>query len=70
MQFKEWLNFIERFTEPPSLGDPARRPDLIHAGTGGCPELPMGMRTACQPTTSAFSTYELKRKKSKSVKLI
>lgn len=63
MEFKKWLKFIERFSEPLSLGDISRRPDLIKAGTGGCPDLPMGMRTACQPTTSAFPTYELPKKK-------
>lgn len=71
MKFKEWLKFVEDINAQGGflpLGDPARRPDLIKAGTGGCQDLPLGMRSACQPTTSAFPTYELPIKKSKRMK--
>jgi hypothetical protein len=62
MKFKEWLIINEKFTEAPPLGDPARRPDLIKGGLGGCPELPMGVRSMCQPTTSAFQTGTIKKR--------
>lgn len=63
MKFSEWLKFNERFTEPPPLGDPARRPDLIRGGLDGCSNVPSGMKSACQPTTSAFPTYSLAKQK-------
>ncbi len=64
MKFKDWM--LEGLVEPPRTVDQARRPDLIKAGTGGCPNMPMGVRSMCEPTTSAFSTYSLaKQKKSK-----
>lgn len=56
--FKKWL---ERLDEPPPLGDPARRPDLIRGGEGGCEHLPMGVRSMCTPTTSAFPTWKKKK---------
>lgn len=62
MNFKQWLEFVG------SLGDmkatpPERRRDLIKGGEGGCPEMPMGVRAMCQPTTSAFQTYKKKSKR-------
>lgn len=59
MDFKKWF---ERFSEPLPLGDPARRSDLIRGGLNGCENVPIGMRPACQPTTSAFPTYRLPKK--------
>lgn len=56
--FKSWL--LERLTEPPVAPDPSRRPDLIKGGFGGCEFQPLGVRTMCQPTTSAFPTYSKK----------
>lgn len=65
MEFKKWL---ERFSEPLPLGDPARRPDLIRGGLDGCTgeapnNLPMGVKSMCRPITSAFQTYKKKAKK-------
>lgn len=61
MNFKKW--FTERFDFPPNNGDIARRPDLIKGGESGCEDVPMGMKPMCQPTTSAFPTYSLPKKK-------
>ena len=67
MKFKHWL---EGLTEPPALGDISRRNDLIRGGLDGCTgngpnTMPMGMRTTCQPTSSAFQTYDLPKKSKK-----
>jgi len=63
LKFKDWL--IEGLTEPPRTVDQARRPDLIKGGTGGCPELPMGVRSMCEPTTSAFQVGSLPKQQKK-----
>lgn len=67
MNFKEWLRITEGLTagEPLPLGDVARRHDLIKGGLGGCENLPMGVRSMCEPTTSAFPTGKLPKKKRK-----
>jgi len=59
MNFKEWLK-SEGFTEPPPLGDPARRYDLVKGGLSR-KDIPPQMRD--EPITSAFPTYSLKQGK-------